>query len=182
MEHKMDGTGNLQELLQNMASDNFVYLSEIESDLLQIDLLFRDAVSKLGNNVVGIGKDVRRQQQIVRQLMETGSCSPYALERLGKLGEEMDDNVAAVVTAMQFQDMSSQLIEKVLVRVAALQEVVREMNKLATDVSGAESEGDVQMIIRAVGKEMTSRRRKLEGSHTRQVSQQHMEAGSIELF
>lgn len=173
---------SLQELLQNIAGNSSIYLSEIESDLLQINLLLMEAINKLGDNVVQIGQDVHHQQKLVRQLTETGSCSPFALEKLDELNQTMDNNVASVVTAMQFQDMTSQLLDKVLSRVAALQEVNEEMEKLAAEVSGAESEGDVQMMIRAMGEDMTSKRHELEGQHAERVSQKHMDSGSIELF
>lgn len=173
---------SLQELLQNIAGNCSIYLSEIESDLLQINLLLMEAINKLGDNVVQIGQDVHHQQKLVRQLTEAGTCSPFALERLDEMNQSMDANVASVVTAMQFQDMTSQLLDKVLSRVAALQGVNEEMDKLAIEVSGAESDGDVQMMIRAMGEEMTKKRRELEGQHAERVSQKHMESGSIELF
>lgn len=173
---------SLQELLQNIAGNSSIYLSEIESDLLQINRLLMEAISKLGDNVVQIGQDVHHQQKLVRQLTEAGSCSPFVLEKLNELNQTMDANVAEVVTTMQFQDMTSQLLDKVLSRVAALQGVNEEMDKLAAEVSDAESEGDVQMMIRVMGEEMTNERRKLEGQHAERVSQKHMESGSVELF
>jgi small-conductance mechanosensitive channel len=173
---------NLQELLQNVAGNGSIYLSEIESDLLQINLLLMEAINKLGDNVVQIGQDVHRQQKLVKQLTEAGSCLPFALERLDELNQTMDTSVNSVVTAMQFQDMTGQLLDKVLSRVRALQGMIEEMDKLAVEVSGAESEGDIQMMIRAMGEEMNNKRRELEGLHAQQVSQKHMESGSIELF
>ncbi len=94
----------------------------------------------------------------------------------------MNEGVAAVVTAMQFQDMTSQLLDKVLSCVSGLQRISGEMDKLAAEVSGAESDGDIQMMIHETGEEVTKRRRELEGQHAQRVSQKHMESGSIELF
>ncbi|NLC23638.1 hypothetical protein NB640_09695 [Oxalobacter vibrioformis] len=182
MTNKTVWGASLQELLQNVAGNGSIYLSEIESDLLQINLLLMEAINKLGDNVVQIGQDVHHQQKLVRQLTETGSCSPFALEKLNELNQTMDVKVASVVTAMQFQDMTSQLLDKVLSRIMALQEMIGEMDKLAVEVSGAESESDVQMMIRAMVEEMTNKRHDLEGQHAERVSQKHMDSGSIELF
>lgn len=172
----------MQELLQNIAGNSSIHLSEMESDLLQINLLLMEAINKLGTNVVRIGQDVQRQQEIVRQLAESENCSPFAVEKLDELNREIDVNVASVITAMQFQDMTSQLLDGVLSRVTGLQEMIEEVDKLASEVSGAESEGDIQMMVRATGETMTQRRHELEELHAKRVSQKHMESGSIELF
>lgn len=182
MTNKADWGKNLQELLLNIASNSTIHLSEMESDLLQINLLLMEAINKLGDNVVAIGEGVDRQLQIVRQLIQAGNCSPFALEKLDELGQSLHVNVGSVVTAMQFQDMTSQLLDKVLSRVTGLQDMIEEMEKLASDISSAESEGDIQMMIHATGEEMTNKRRELEGLHAERVSQKHMESGSIELF
>ncbi len=72
----------MQELLQSLAGNTSIHLSEMESDLLQINLLLMEAINKLGENVVQIGHDVSQQQKIVRQLAEAGNYSPFALEKL----------------------------------------------------------------------------------------------------
>jgi chemotaxis regulatin CheY-phosphate phosphatase CheZ len=182
MTNKTSLAGSLQELLGSVVGNSFIYLSEMESDLLQINLLLMEAINKLGDNVIEIGQSVRYQQQIVKQLAMAGNNSPFELERLEKLGQSVDDKVRSVVIAMQFQDMTSQLLDKVLSRVTGLQKMVEDMEKLASEVSRAESDGDVRMMIRAAGAEMTSQRHELEKSHIDRVSQKHMESGSIELF
>ena len=173
---------DLQELLQDVAGNSSVHLSEMESDLLHINLLLIEAVRKLSGDVLQIGRDVQDQQQFVRQLTETASCSPFALEKLDSLNQAMNDSIASVITAMQFQDMTSQLLDRVFSRVAALQGMVEEMEKLATGISRAKSEGDVQAMVRAMSEEMNSKRHELEGQHAERVSQKHMESGSIEFF
>ncbi|MCM1512896.1 MAG: hypothetical protein NC112_07300 [Oxalobacter formigenes] len=178
----MGWRASLQELLQNIAGNSSIHLSEMESDLLQINLLLMEAINKLGTNVVRIGQDVQCQQEIVRQLAESKNYSPFAVEKLDELNREIDVNVASVITAMQFQDMTSQLLDGVLSRVTGLQEMIEEVDKLASEVSGAESEGDIQMMVHATGEAMTQRRHELEELHAKRVSQKHMESGSIELF
>lgn len=180
--NNMGWRASLQELLQNIAGNSSIYLSEMEGDLLQMNMLLLEAIGKLGNNVVEIGKDVQRQQAIVRQLAKSENCSPFAVEKLDALNQEIDMNVASVVTAMQFQDMTSQLLDRVLSRVTGLQGIIEEVNSLASEVSGAESEGDIQMMVHATGEAMTQQRHELEEQHAKRVSQKHMESGSIELF
>ena len=182
MTSKTEWSADLQELLRDVAGNGSIHLSEMESDLLQINLLLTEAINKLGSNVIQIGQNVQVQQQFVRQLTETASYSPFALEKLDKLNQVMDSNVASVITAMQFQDMTSQLLDKVFSRVAALQGMIEEIEKLVVKVSDAKNEEDVQMMIRAMSEEMNSKRVELEGQYAERVSQKHMESGSIELF
>lgn len=182
MADKTEWGMSLQELLLNIAGNSSIHLSEMESDLLQINLLLKDAAGKLGNGVVEIGRDVQRQQQIIEKMIEAGNGSSFALEKLDGLGQSMDENVASVVRAMQFQDMTNQLLDKVLSRVAGFQDMVVEMEKLASELYDAENEGDVRMMIQATGEAMTRKRRELEGQYAHRVSQHHMGPGDIELF
>lgn len=182
MKNNIRWKSSLQELLQNIAGNGSIYLSEMESDLLQINLLLMEAINKLGTNVVLIGQDVNHLQGMVKQLINSKGDSQFMMDRINDLNEIIGSNVASVVTAMQFQDMTSQLLDKVLSRVTGLQTMLEELEKLATEVSGAESEGDIQMMVSAIGEEMNELRRSLEGLHAQRVSQKHMESGSIELF
>lgn len=173
---------SLRELLQNIGGNSSIYLSEMEGDLLQMNMLLVEAIGKLGSNVIEIGQRVQRQQEILKQLAESENSSSSVVEELNALNRKMDINVASVITAMQFQDMTSQLLDRVLSRVAGLQEILEEVSSLASDVSSAESEGDIQMMVHATGEAMTQYRYELEEQHARRVSQKHMESGSIELF
>lgn len=172
----------MQELLQNIVGNSSIHLSEMEGDLLQMNMLLMEAINKLGTNVVQIGQEVQQQQEIVRSLAKAGNCSPFAVEKLDALNQKIDVNVASVITAMQFQDMTSQLLDRVLSRVTGLEGIIEEVNRLASEVSGAESDGDIQMMVHATGEAMTQHRHELEEQHAKRVSQKHMESGSIELF
>ncbi len=173
---------SLQELMRNIAGNGSIYVSEMESDLLQINLLLNEAINKLGINVVEVGQNVTYLQGAVKQLVDKANVSSDSLERVQELNQAVGDNVAAIVTAMQFQDMTCQLLDKVLSRITGLQKMHGEIERLALEVSGAESEGDIQMMVWAAGEEMDEQRRELEGLHAQRVSQKHMESGSIELF
>jgi len=168
--------------MQNIAGNGSIYVSEMESDLLQINLLLNEAINKLGTNVVQVGQNVGYLQSAVKQLADSENQSPVSIGRVQELNEAIGDNVGAIVTAMQFQDMTCQLLDKVLTRIKGLQKMHEEIERLALEVSGAESEGDIQMMVWATGEEMDEQRRELEGLHAKRVSQKHMESGSIELF
>lgn len=173
---------SLQELLLNVAGNGFFHLSDIEGDLLQINLLLMEAINKLGDNVVAIGQVVERQQVMIRQLVAAGNCSPFVAEKLDDLGGVLDGNISEVVTAMQFQDMTAQLLDKVLSRVDGLQSMLGVIEKLASDISTANGDGDAQAMIKVSVDEMAARRQELEGLHAERVSQHHMGAGTVELF
>ena len=172
----------LQELLQGVVGSSNDCLSEMESDLLQVNLLLMEAINKLGDNVMEIGQGMSIQQQIIDQLTKTGACSPFVSGRFDELRQSVDGNVASVIIAMQFQDITSQLLDRVLSRVRCLQEMLEDIDRLAAGVSGADNEDDVMALIRTVGLESLNKRKDLNASRVRSVMQEHMESGSIDLF
>ena len=182
MPGKLNFGTELHELLQTVVGNSNDCLSEMESDLLQVTLLLMEAINKLGDNVVEIGHNVNSQKQFINQLAKMVNGSPFVLEKLDELNRTVDENVAAVITAMQFQDITNQLLDKVLSRVKCLRDVLDEVEKLASGISNADNEDDVLSMIHKSSVTMNSKHEELKSLQVQSVMQLHMDPGSIDLF
>lgn len=182
MAERVTWNESIQELLKMVRDNSSVHLSDMEEMLLQIDLLLMQAIEKLGTNVVQIGQDVYHLREVTNQLEKSEVDAKAVVEKMNTLGQEIEGKVAEVVTAMQFQDMTSQLIHKILGRTKGMQEVMERLDKLFIDLSRAEGLGDVQMMVHAIVEDIEQRRKELEAARNPQVSQKHLDEGSVDLF
>jgi hypothetical protein len=170
----------LRNVLSNVSSNGLIHIDEMERDLLQVNLLLMDAIGTMGEHFLEIGRLARRQQQAVRT-MESASASDMAVQ-MGETLREMETRVHAIVTAMQFQDMTSQLIAGVLSHADAARRMMGYVRELADDLVRAEGASDVSMMLSAAVRELGERRRELEHRHAKMVQQERMDSGSVELF
>ena len=182
MEGKLIFGSELHELLQSVVCNSGDCLSEMESDLLQVNLLLMEAINKLGDNVLEIGRNLDSQKQVINQMVKMGNGSPFIIEQLDELGQSVDEGVASVITAMQFQDITSQLLDKVLGRVRCLREVLDEVEKLAGGITKAGSDSDVLAMIHEASLAMHIKHEQMKAIEVQNVMQSHMDPGSIDLF
>lgn len=144
------------------------HLAEVERDLVQMDALLNEAIKKLCGSFMAIHRAIDQQHEL---LCDTAAEEPARAERVDALREEIGRHVGAAVTGLQFQDMTSQLIGRMVQHLAGLRDVFGTLG--ADGASGApEPAGDATGIRRAES-----------GTTVRSaVNQRHMESGDIELF
>lgn len=172
---------NLQvmHLLSGVSAHGDQHLAEVERDLVQMDVLLNEAIKKLCASFVAIHQAVERQQEILKGLpAEHGAGDEVA--RIDALRSEINEHVGAAVTGLQFQDMTSQLIGRMVQHLAGLRDVFG-----ALDTNGSvfpESNNEALLaalrdISDRVGAFCTE-----QGGVRSTVNQRHMDSGDIELF
>lgn len=97
---------------------------------------------------------------------------------LNLISSKVEQNVLVVISTLQFQDMSSQLIEHARMRMKALQEVANEMGKKGDRPSNLEYLERIAAYNRLLDKHVVS----LDKQKSNPVAQKDYSGGDIELF
>jgi methyl-accepting chemotaxis protein len=97
---------------------------------------------------------------------------------LNLISTNVEQNVLVVISTLQFQDMSSQLIEHARLRMSALQEVANEMGKGPGNPNQGEYLAQIAAYNRLLDKHVSS----LDKQKANPVAQKDFGTGDIELF
>ena len=173
---------HVKRLLSGVSDHGRRHLAEVETDLLQTELLLEEAIDKLTASFLAIHAAVGARQGLVDRLLAGDALSDEERAALVRMSEEIGQHVNLAVTSMQFQDMTGQLIDRTLRRVNGLSDFLGTLAAHGADIvpdSGheeiVERLGKVSMALAIQSLELRSVLRK-------SVSQQHLESGDIELF
>jgi hypothetical protein len=156
-------------------------LTEVETDLIQTGLLLEEAIEKLSFNFMAIHQAVEAEQATIQLLLDGGTATPEQRAQLEALPAR-SALCERAVTSLQFQDMTSQLLDRTLKRVTGLREFLGTLG-----AHGAEMlpDSDNEQIVELLGKvsmALAIQSLELRSVLRKAVSQQHLESGDIELF
>ena len=171
----------LMRLLAGVSMHGDQHLEEVERDLVQMDALLDDAIKKLCASFMAIHHALAQQQEALNSMLSDGaSASDYAV-RLEALQGEINQHVCAAVTGLQFQDMTSQLIGRMVLHLAGLRDVFS-----ALDSNGAahpdSSHDTLLATLDHISDRVGARCTELAVGVRSTVNQRHMASGEIELF
>ena len=170
----------LQSLLQTVAEQSSQHLNEVEADLQQTADLLSVAINKLGASFMVIHEAAVMQQQALDAAM-AGMDAVQKKEMLACRGR-IDAEVDAVITGLQFQDMTSQLLARAQKRVDGLREVLAALAQHQEDELAAHEPIAVARLLEDIGHSLHARSSALQDGMRKEVSQKHMDSGEIELF
>lgn len=173
---------HVKRLLSGVSDHGRRHLAEVETDLLQTELLLEEAIDKLTASFLAIHSAIGVRQDVIDRLLAGQPVSDAEREQLARMSDEVGQHVNTAVTSMQFQDMTGQLIDRTLRRVSGLAEFLGTLGAHGNDIvpeSGSEEIvdrlGKVSMALAIQSLELRSMLRK-------SVNQKHLESGDIELF
>jgi hypothetical protein len=182
----MSGTtelgSQLKELLAGLSGHGHQHLAEAEKDLAQTTVLLSEAIEKLGASFMGIHDAVCRQQREIDELLARHPESTGAAERLKAMQGEIGAHVNSAVTGLQFQDMTSQLIDRTLLRVGGIRNVLDTLG--ANGLAGLRDSDatEISALVASINATLGEQGAKLQGLLQKSVSQTHMNSGDVELF
>jgi methyl-accepting chemotaxis protein len=123
--------------------------------------------------------------QHVRSIMDDLSAFNEAVAKnaidLNIISTNVEQNVLVVISTLQFQDMSSQLIEHARLRMTALQEVANEMGKTKS-TGGRPTRSEYLAQIAAYNRLLDKHVVSLDKQKASPVKQKDFGTGDIELF
>ena len=174
-------SAQVMDLLSGLSSHGDRHLAEVERDLVQMDGLLDEAIKKLCASFMAIHSAVGRQQQALDSLLKEGlNVSEYGA-RAEAIQGEINQHVGAAVTGLQFQDMTSQLIGRMVEHLTGLRDVFGALDAHVPILPESSDEGLLKRlndISERVGACCSERARGVRST----VKQRHMESGDIELF
>ena len=169
-------------LLSGVSVHGDQHLAEVERDLVQMDALLSEAIKKLCTSFMAIHQAIDLQQETLKGMLSTEKTAPEQAARLEALREEIGQHVGAAVTGLQFQDMTSQLIGRMVQHLAGLRDVFGALGtKGSADLPESGSEEMLAMLSH-ISDRVGARCTELAGTVRSTVNQRHMESGDIELF
>jgi methyl-accepting chemotaxis protein len=194
--------GNTQAILSDAIGklvSNFILISdgvrELSEHTNDFSKQIREVVDKVSESravaeraISNLATGERRalpieSNQHVRTILEdlavfNGAVAKNAIE-LNLISTNVEQNVLVVISTLQFQDMSSQLIEHARLRMTALQEVANEMGKGKT---GSPTHKEYMEQIAAYNRLLDKHVVSLNKQKANPVAQKDFGTGDIELF
>ena len=172
----------LQQLLAALSLQSDRHLSEVETDLHQTDTLLSEAIEKLGNSFIGMHACLVAQTALIDNLPESATASPQQKAKLAQLQADSSAWVNAGATALQFHDMTGQLLGRIASHVTNLREVLEGVG--ATGGALTDNDSDVRALaVRASANRLLDAKGTVaDGVARKAVAQTHLASGDIELF
>jgi hypothetical protein len=160
-----DFAAQLQHLLAALSRQGDAHLTEVGTDLQQTAFLLREAIEKLSKSFMGIHESVTAQHVLIASLAASTELPPALQAGLEALQQQSQAHVDAAITGLQFQDMTSQLIGRIVGHVTSLHSLLAALAMLASVNRMLDEKARVQQSV-----------------SRKAVAQTHMESGDIELF
>ncbi|MAC46704.1 MAG: hypothetical protein CMI12_07620 [Oceanospirillum sp.] len=120
----------------------------------------------------------KRIEGVMGRLEEINHESSLALENQRALASEVDENINQATTGLQFQDMTSQLLNHTNTRLEVIHDLMEELGHMTREDS-AKSSHEILEHIRGRLKET---REKINSMKHNPVAHENMSSGDIELF
>ncbi|GGI54550.1 chemotaxis protein [Oxalicibacterium solurbis] len=172
----------IKDLLSTLSEHGRQHLNELETDLMQTNVLLTEAIEKLGASFMAIHEAVIAQQQLVDTLLTKEESLPTDVVRLREQASQIDLHVNSAVTGLQFQDMTNQLIGRTMRRVVGFRDVLEILGNGANGLESEESEDRMVRALSKINEMLEAENAVLERELWKAVRQTHMESGDIELF
>jgi hypothetical protein len=174
-----DLTAQVKLLLTRVADHGRHHLDEINTDLVQTNFLLREAIRELTSHFLMVHAAVMSQRELVHQVFSLKVPVGDMPVELTATSDEIERHVNAIVTRLQFQDMTGQLVDRALQQAADLRAVFEILD--TTDV-GITADVDATENLRRANHLLDVKLAQLEHRESRIVCQTHMESGDIEFF
>lgn len=172
----------LRALLAAVSQHGDRHLIEIESDLQQTTFLLSEAIEKLSLSFMAIHSQLVEQQNTIEQLHIEGELSINAKEALSVFEKNIGNHVSNVVTGMQFQDMTNQLLERTIKRVNGLKELLQELASHEHPASAEDEHEEILNFLAGVNQRLNNGSQYLSGNLRKSVRQSNLNTGDIDLF
>lgn len=175
-------TPKVQTLLVGLSEHGSQHLIEVETDLIQTNILLGEAIEKLSKNFMAIHNTITAQQEMLESILMQSSAAPEVCAALRSKAEEISLHVNGAITGLQFQDMTSQLIGRVQRRVTGLRDMLSLNGIDQLEKSMGIDNDSTLTAIENINSVLLQKSTLLEKELWKTVCQTHMESGDIELF
>lgn len=175
-------TCSVGKLLTLVSVQSIDHLNKVNTDLTQTSLLITEAIDKLAASFLAIHAAVTSQQAIIDSVLGDASSHPAERAALDALRSEIGAHANTAITSLQFQDMTSQLIDRSQNRIHGLHETLADLGANATQITDKKTEENLIIQLDHIRESVEKHSTKLNGALRKAVNQTHLESGDIELF
>jgi hypothetical protein len=172
----------LRELLAAVSRHGDWHLLEIETDLQQTTFLLNEAIEKLSASFMTVYAQLMEQQTVVEVLADSGKLGPEVVEQFQVFQDNIGQEVNKVVTGMQFQDMTNQLLQRTINRVNGLKAILQELSSHQFPMAADNEHEEIRNFIMQLNQNFDQASHHLTGNLRKSVNQQDMATGDIDLF
>jgi hypothetical protein len=172
----------VRRLLSGLSDHGTQHLTEVEADLVQTTYLLGEAIDKLGASFMAIHESVCAQQELVRSLLAATEATPEQTQKLDAVQADIACHINSAVTGLQFQDMTSQLVNRTIKRINGLRDVLATVGTNSAGMTQESSAEEMIARLDAMSRMLEEQSAKLDSGLWKAVHQTHMESGDIELF
>jgi hypothetical protein len=173
---------HVKRLLSGVSDHGKRHLTEVETDLIQTQLLLEEAIGKLTNSFMAIHVAVGARQETINALLAGEKIDDEQRAALARMTAEVGEHVNVAITSMQFQDMTNQLIDRTIKRVTGLREFLGTLGAHGADVLPEHGSEEIVDLLGKVSMALAIQSLELRSVLRKAVNQQHLESGDIELF
>lgn len=172
----------VKDLLSGLSDHGNQHLTEVETDLIQTNILLSEAIEKLSASFMAIHEAVTTQQSMMESLLTNVPVSPAAIAELRTKSEQIGQHINAAVTGLQFQDMTNQLIGRITRRIVGFRDVLTVVGVGSTGIPVKADRDEMIVLLDKINETLRVQSTLLENELWKAVCQTHMESGDIELF
>jgi len=122
--------------------------------------------------------------EMMKEIHKTNAKVEQNMVTLGKIAVDVEQNVSTAVTTLQFQDMTTQLIDHTRMRIQAMDAILVEVAAASAEAAADEGEDARQYVTRLdqCKQSVIGGVAALAAAKSKAVSQESMGTGDIELF
>ena len=172
----------LKSMLTGLSERGIQHLTDVETDLLQTNLLLEEAIAKLVASFMAVNAAISVQQEMMEGLISGQVPAEESAAGMRAISEEIVRHIGDAITGMQFHDMTRQLIERIMKRIIGLRGIMASLGSSGAGMPvDAESERLVA-IMRSINRQLALQNAELNEMLWKTVRQKHMDSGDIELF
>jgi len=173
---------HVKRLLSGVSAHGGRHLTEVETDLMQTERLLEEAVERLTSSFMAIHHAVDARQHTINLLLAGGIPTVEESAQLTDMSGEIGQHVNAAITSMQFQDMTSQLIDRTLKRVTGLRDFLGTLSAHGDELLPETGNDEIVDRLGKVSMALAIQSLELRSVLRKSVNQQHLDSGDIELF
>lgn len=172
----------LRGLLAAVSDHGMQHLLEVEADLMQTTYLLSEAIEKLSASFLAVHEAVVLQQEEIDALLEVHDLPQEAIDKIGKYRAKIGEEVDLVITGLQFQDLTSQLIARTIRRVNGLKDTLIALGEHGDVMDPEHEHEEIARLLEEMSANLTTSSNALSSGLRRAVDQKNMSSGEIELF
>lgn len=172
----------LQRLLSRVSEHGSQHLYDAEADLEQTLFLLEQAIKTLSGGFMQINQLVNQQQQLLSTVLVAHGIKMKETPTILDTQEKINQEINTVITGLQFQDLTNQLITRTLKRISGLRDLLAVLAGHAIDVNSIHEYESAEELLEKMHDNLSVKSGALKDNLCQEVKQKHMVSGEIEIF